>query len=74
MINLKPKELAPKMWVDALIFLSAYYPLFVVLLSEIRLTVGFRKALLGLQSQSFFIHRLSKLMVSDTSMFLRKRH
>lgn len=32
MINHKPKEMAPSLWVEALIFLSAYYPLFLILL------------------------------------------
>ena len=32
MINNKPKEMAPALWVEALIFLSAYYPLFLILL------------------------------------------
>ena len=34
MINRKPRELAPKLWVEALIFLSAYYPLFLILLIQ----------------------------------------
>lgn len=32
MINHEPKEMAPSLWVEALIFLSAYYPLFLILL------------------------------------------
>lgn len=32
MINHKPKEMAPALWVEAIIFLSAYYPLFLILL------------------------------------------
>jgi hypothetical protein len=32
MINHKPKEMAPSLWVEAIIFLSAYYPLFLILL------------------------------------------
>lgn len=32
MINHKPKEMAPSIWVEAIIFLSAYYPLFLILL------------------------------------------
>lgn len=32
MINHTPKEMAPSLWVEALIFLSAYYPLFLILL------------------------------------------
>lgn len=32
MINQKPKEMAPSLWVEVLIFLSAYYPLYLILL------------------------------------------
>jgi TctA family transporter len=32
MINHKPKETAPSVWVEVLIFLSSYYPLFLILL------------------------------------------
>jgi hypothetical protein len=32
MINHKPKEMAPALWVEVVIFLSAYYPLFLILL------------------------------------------
>ena len=32
MINHKPKEMAPSLWLEAIIFLSAYYPLFLILL------------------------------------------
>lgn len=32
MINHKPKEMAPALWVEFIIFLSAYYPLFLILL------------------------------------------
>lgn len=32
MINHKPKETAPSFWVEVLIFLSSYYPLFLILL------------------------------------------
>ena len=31
MINHKPKELVPALWVEVIIFLSAYYPLFLIL-------------------------------------------
>lgn len=31
MINRKPKHLTPKLWVEVLIFLTAYYPLFLIL-------------------------------------------
>lgn len=34
MINHKPKELAPILLVDGLIFLSAYFPLFAILLIQ----------------------------------------
>lgn len=34
MINRKPKELAPTLLVDGLIFLSAYFPLFAILLIQ----------------------------------------
>ena len=34
MINRKPKELAPTLRVDGLIFLSAYFPLFAILLIQ----------------------------------------
>jgi len=32
MINHKPKEIAPKLWVELIVFMSAYYPLFLILL------------------------------------------
>ena len=32
MINHKPKEMAPALWVEIIIFMSAYYPLFLILL------------------------------------------
>lgn len=32
MINHKPKEMVPTLWVEIIIFLSAYYPLFLILL------------------------------------------
>ncbi|MEZ8700511.1 hypothetical protein AB6D74_01445 [Vibrio cyclitrophicus] len=32
MINRKPNEIAPKLWVEVIVFVSAYYPLFFILL------------------------------------------
>jgi hypothetical protein len=32
MINRNPKEMTPSLWVEVIIFLSAYYPLFLILL------------------------------------------
>jgi hypothetical protein len=32
MINHKPMDVAPKLWVEAVVFITAYYPLFLILL------------------------------------------
>ncbi len=32
MINHNPKEISPKLWVELIVFMSAYYPLFLILL------------------------------------------
>lgn len=32
MINRKPREVAPKLWVEAVVFITAYFPLFLILL------------------------------------------
>ncbi|MEY8198137.1 MAG: hypothetical protein RPS47_02735 [Colwellia sp.] len=32
MINHKPTDVAPKLWVEVVVFITAYYPLFLILL------------------------------------------
>ncbi|MFT5296832.1 MAG: hypothetical protein ACI9YH_002855 [Colwellia sp.] len=73
MINHKPKEMAPALWVEAIIFLSAYYPLFLILLIRdiTNTTVGLDFGLLSWDVQIswsalilFFLSSAASLIVA----------